>query len=217
MAVPSQLLATVASCTFFMACSAGMMIVNKMVMQMIHLPITVVIIQMAFTVLVLVAYPCGLHFGSRKDVVRWGMTVPWLFALMLASSMLSLHYSSMGAIVVVRNMSPLISLCIEGLFTGEKIEIDSRTLLSLVVILVGVLLYVSHDISFSPIGMICMFTNLAAGVSIHASCHPQGVSPPEMASSSGCTARRPHALGSYAPRAGFRAAASTQDDRSGTD
>jgi hypothetical protein len=134
-------------------------------MRSVHMPITIVMIQMAFTVLLLCAYPCGLHFGSLKDVIRWSVSVPWLFAVMLASSMLSLRYSSMGAIVVVRNMSPLVSLCLEGLFTGEHIEIDVWTLLSLLVILGGVVLYVSHDITFSPIGMLCMVANLAAGVS----------------------------------------------------
>lgn len=190
-------LAMVLSCGFFMACSAGMMIVNKMVrhadraaahtfampswpllhgsravwaplpqvIRSVHMPNTIVMIQMAFTVLLLCAYPCGLHFGSLKDVKRWSLTVPWLFTVMLASSMLSLRYSSMGAIVVMRNISPLVSLCIEGVFTGEKIEIDVWTLLSLLVVLSGVVLYVSHDIAFSPIGMLCMIANLAAGVS----------------------------------------------------
>jgi hypothetical protein len=134
-------------------------------MRSMHMPNTIVMIQMAFTVLLLCSYPCGLHFGSLNDVTRWALTVPWLFTVMLASSMLSLRYSSMGAIVVVRNMSPLVSLCIEGAFTGEKIEIDRWTLLSLLVILAGVVLYVSHDIAFSPVGMLCMAANLAAGVS----------------------------------------------------
>jgi len=158
------MLSLVFSCTFFMAVSAGMMIINKMVLRSIHLPITVVMIQMAFTVVCLCLVPCGLHFGSLKDVIRWSMTVPWLFAAMLASSMLALRYSSMGAIVVVRNMAPLISLCIEGLVTGEKIEIDTWTLASLLVVLAGVVLYVSHDIAFSAYGMGCMFFNLAFGV-----------------------------------------------------
>lgn len=180
-------LALCMSCGFFMTCSAGMMIINKMVrtpakhatstcfdrvvclphrqvLRAVNLPMTLVMIQMAFTVLVLCATPCGLHFGSFKHVLRWSLTVPLLFAAMLASSMLALRYSSMGAIVVVRNMAPLVSLCIEGVVTGEKIEIDVWTILSLVVVLGGVVLYVSHDIAFSAIGMGCMLFNMTAAV-----------------------------------------------------
>lgn len=42
-------LALILSCLFFMACSAGMMIVNKMVLRSIGLPITVVMIQARFS------------------------------------------------------------------------------------------------------------------------------------------------------------------------
>mmetsp|Transcript_45177 Transcript_45177/g.150711 ORF Transcript_45177/g.150711 Transcript_45177/m.150711 type:complete len:82 (-) Transcript_45177:965-1210(-) len=59
--------ALVLSCVFFMACSAGMMIINKMVLRAVHLPITVVMIQMAFTAGILCVAPCAwLHFGSLQ-------------------------------------------------------------------------------------------------------------------------------------------------------
>merc|ERR1719453_660717 len=95
--------ALVASCLFFMLCSAGMLVINKLVLRVAKLPITIVMIQMAFTVLCLVIFPCGLHFGSLRDVLRWSLSIPILFTLMLASSMLALNHATMGAIIVVRN------------------------------------------------------------------------------------------------------------------
>ena len=78
---PGQTVALVASCVFFMACSCGMMILNKMVLRAAMLPITLVVVQMAFTVLALVVTSWRtLHFGSARDVRRWACTVPLLFA-----------------------------------------------------------------------------------------------------------------------------------------
>ena len=90
-----------------MVCSAGMLVFNKMVLRAARLPITIVMIQMAFTVLVLCVVPCGLHFGSMRDVLRWSLSIPILFTLMLATSMLALDHATMGAIIVVRNIAPL--------------------------------------------------------------------------------------------------------------
>ena len=89
-----------------------------------------VMIQCAFTVLVLVATPCGLHFGSVRDVLRWSLTIPLLFTLMLASSMMALDYASMGAIIVVRNIAPIVTMVIERLFQ-EHIEVSCGVVLSL--------------------------------------------------------------------------------------
>mmetsp|Transcript_55719 Transcript_55719/g.153283 ORF Transcript_55719/g.153283 Transcript_55719/m.153283 type:complete len:368 (-) Transcript_55719:706-1809(-) len=144
--------ALVLSCLFFMACSAGMMIVNKMALRAVGLPLTVVMIQMAFTVLFLCATPCTLHFGSLRDVLRWAATVPFLFTLMLASSMLALDHASMGAIVVVRNIAPLVTMMIEGFF-GEVTQVSCLAVISLLYIISGVVLYVSTDISFSATGL----------------------------------------------------------------
>ena len=151
------------ACIFYMACSAGMMIVNKMALRAIGLPITVVMIQMAFTVLFLCATPCTLHFGTIRDVIRWGTTVPLLFTLMLASSMLALDYASMGAIVVIRNIAPLVTMTVEGFF-GEVTRINCGTVTSLLYIITGVALYVSTDIAFSRIGMGYMLLNMVASV-----------------------------------------------------
>ena len=53
---------------------------------------------------------------------------------------------------------------IEGVITGERIEVDAATILSLLLILGGVGLYVSNDVAFSPTGVAWMAFNMTAGV-----------------------------------------------------
>mmetsp|Transcript_24564 Transcript_24564/g.55916 ORF Transcript_24564/g.55916 Transcript_24564/m.55916 type:complete len:191 (-) Transcript_24564:560-1132(-) len=68
-----------------------------------------------------------------------------------------------GAIVVLRNIAPMVTLAIEGFF-GERVEINLPTVFSLVYILSGVALYVSTDVRTSPIGMAYMLLNMVSGV-----------------------------------------------------
>ena len=119
-------LALVTSVISYMAASAGMMIINKLVLRGSHLPITVVIIQMLFTLLVLVAVPTmrrAIHFGSAHDAWRWARVVPLLFAVMIASSMLALNHASMGAFVVVRNLAPIPAL-ISEVSVDRRLQVD---------------------------------------------------------------------------------------------
>ena len=167
---PGYMLALVASCAFFMICSAGMLVVNKLVLRrFVGLPITVVMVQMAFTALCLVAVPCGVRFGSARDVMRWSLTIPLLFTLMLASSMLALDHASMGAIIVVRNIAPIVTMVVERLFQ-ERIDISPMVVLSLVVVVLGVGLYTYNDVQFSAIGMSWMAVNMVRRARAYAAC-----------------------------------------------
>ena len=108
---------------FLMACQSGMLLVNKAVMIVWDLPITITLIQMAFTDLVIVSlFWWTLRVGSWADVRRWALWVPQLFAMMLATSMLALHYSSTGAVVVTRNIAPIVTLAIEAVMK-EKVRL----------------------------------------------------------------------------------------------
>ena len=148
---PGYRAALLGSCAFFMLCSAGMLVFNKLVLRAAKLPITIVMVQMTFTALCLLIFPCGLHFGSRRDVLRWALSIPLLFTAMLATSMLALNHATMGAIIVMRNMAPIITMVVERL-SGERIEINFAAAASLVYVVAGVLLYSSADIAFSWTG-----------------------------------------------------------------
>ena len=155
------------SVLFFMACSCSMLIVNKLALNALPLPFVVLTLQMAFAVVALCCAPCYLRFGSLQDVLRWCRGIPWLFAGMLGSSMLALNFASMAALVVVRNMGPLLALPIERAYQ-EKIAVSVRSVAAMVVILAGVVLYMYNDVTLDPanaaLGLLYMFINLVLAI-----------------------------------------------------
>jgi len=154
-----MILNAVLSCLLFMACSAAMMIVNKYVMILFGMPVTVVLMQMIFTVILLmVGFSSFLHIGSCNDFIRWSRFVPFLYSLMLTSSLMALNSYSMGAMTVVRNIAPLVTLPIEKMFQ-EDIPADCHTFLILIYVACGALLYMRDDIYFSAFGLVMMLVN----------------------------------------------------------
>ena len=148
------------SCLLFMACSASMMIVNKQVTIAFGMPVTIVLVQMAFTVTVLVTiFWWTLHIGSCDDFVRWARLIPLLYAFMLTSSLLALDAYSMGAMTVVRNLAPIVTMPIEKAFQ-EDVPADFWTFVILFYILGGAFLYIKDDIHFSGFGLAMMIVNM---------------------------------------------------------
>jgi drug/metabolite transporter (DMT)-like permease len=151
------------ACCSYLASSAGMSIFNKLAITALPLPITLVLIQMVFTVATTLAGWRAVHIGSRRDALRWGCTVPVLFNAMLVSSMYAMRHNTLGTISVFRNVAPLITLCIERAFR-VPIEIDRDTILSLLAILVGVVLYHFTAIHISSLGLTAICVNIVFAV-----------------------------------------------------
>ena len=156
---------TVASCLAFMVCSAGMMLVNRQVVRLFHTPLIILDIQLLFAAIVLpTLFFWALRFGSWRDVWRWVSVVTPLYAGMLGTSMIAQLYAGVGLQVAIRNLGPLIALPIESVF-NEPIVADKWTWLSLLVILAGVIMYVSEvihqqDMSELVAGILLMILNL---------------------------------------------------------
>jgi len=148
---------------FFMICSSSMLLVNKLIMGYWNLPVTITLIQLLFACVTLCFFPQFLRVGSWNDAWRWLRAVPLLFAIMLATSMLALKYSTTGAVVVTRNVAPLFALIMEAV-GKEKVQIDVWTIGALVFTLCGVVLYMMNDLQFSLIGLICMLINMVSAV-----------------------------------------------------
>ena len=141
----SRRVKTVVACSMFMACSASMMLVNKQVVHRFHSPVTILDMQLLFTVLVLgVVFPWTLQMGTRRDVWRWVRVVPLLYAGMLSSSMIAQLYASVGLQVAIRNLGPLITLPVERVF-NEPIVADKWTWAALLFTLAGSIFYVSES------------------------------------------------------------------------
>jgi len=151
------------ACCSYLVSSAGMSIFNKLAITALPLPITLVLIQMVFTVATTLAGWRAVHIGSRLDALRWGCTVPLLFNAMLVSSMYAMRHNTLGTISVFRNVAPLITLCIERAF-HVPIEIDRDSILSLFTILAGVILYHFSAIHISSLGLTAIFVNIVFAV-----------------------------------------------------
>jgi len=153
----------VTSCSFYMVSSAGMSVFNKLAVQSLGLPITLVLIQMLFTVFTVMLRPRSVHIGSMRDALRWGLTVPLLFAAMLVSSMVAMQYNSLGTIVIFRNIAPLFTLGIESMFR-IPMQITRDTVASLVTIVLGVVCYHYSTLTMSAIGLAAICLNMAFAV-----------------------------------------------------
>lgn len=140
-----------------------MSIFNKLTLAHLPLPLTTVTIQMAFTVAALMLRPSELRWGGSDDIKRWALTVPLLFVGMLASSMVAMQYATLGTMVVCRNVSPLPTMAIEGMFRIPYV-MTGRTLLSLLVIIGGVVLYEGNEISFSLAALLAISVNMVFAV-----------------------------------------------------
>lgn len=142
-----------------------MLVVNKQVVSILRLPLTMLWIQMAAATLVLAPY-VWLH-GALKplpDALRWARVVPPLFATTLATGMLALKFASLGAVIVVRNATPLLSLLLEAAVLRERSPASAWTWASLVGVLVGAALYIDEDLNCGTTvpGVVFLVLNMAA-------------------------------------------------------
>jgi len=149
------------SVTAFMMSSAGMAIANKMAVTAIKLPMLLVGMQSFFTLIVLIPFYNTIRLGSCYDRIRWA-PVSVAFVAMLATSMLSYKTCSLGTVVVIRMISPLLGLLVELTFDNAKFVASPHTFGSLTVIMLGVLMYAlfQKGIQGEVTGIIFMILNM---------------------------------------------------------
>ena len=145
----------------FMAASAGMAIANKMAVTALGLPMLLVGIQCASTLLILIPAYKTINLGSWRDKVRW-FPVSLLFVGMLGTSMVAYQLCSLGTVVVIRMISPLLGLLVEASFNRAKFIASAHTFMSLGVIMAGVILYAifQKGISGEVLGIFFMIANM---------------------------------------------------------
>jgi hypothetical protein len=127
----------------WMVCSIGMLLFNKSAIRAFPVPCTLVCIQFLFTALVVVVVAGkSIHFGSRKDVLRWCRVIPFFNTGMILSSILALKEAPLTLVITMRALTPLMSLPIEMCFPNP-IKLSGPMMLSLVVSLIGMGIYIS--------------------------------------------------------------------------
>ena len=141
-------------------CSVGMTVLNKLALSEAKAPFGILMVQMLFAcVAVIVKEGRRLRFGH--GTLRWTLSVPPLFVLMLCSSMLALQHVSIGAFVVVRNLGPVIMLAVEvALHSPTGLVCDGHTIISLASLVVGVLVYQMEKIEWPGPGITFLLLNL---------------------------------------------------------
>eukprot|EP00954_Amorphochlora_amoebiformis_P011841 925031-Amorphochlora_amoeboformis.AAC.1 len=151
----------VLSVVAFMAASAGMAIANKMAVSALKLPMLLVGIQCGVTLGILIPAYKTIRLGSLMDKTRW-FPVSILFVGMLATSMVAYQFCTLGTVVVIRMVSPLLGLLVEISFNRAKFIASPHTFASLAVIMAGVILYAifQKGIGAEVIGIIFMLANM---------------------------------------------------------
>lgn len=147
---------------FYTACACTMMPLNKVVMlHLYRTPFSAVCGQMLGAALLLLFVP-HTYCTSWPEVRRL-LVLPPIFTMMLATSMLSLRYASLGAIMAIRNTAPLLALPAEYLCI-EPQRVNAQTVASLLCVVCGCIGYVYHDLHSTPLGVALAVTNTVFSV-----------------------------------------------------
>jgi len=142
--------------------SVGMLLFNKLAVQHFPLECCLVWAQLCFAAfcLLIFGFPY-IHIGSMRDLVRWCMVVPF-YCGMLLTSMLALKTAPMTLVIVLRNTSPLMTLVFER-FYPEPLRINFGMLVSIVVMILGALMYVRElpITNWQGVGWVMLNSSLA--------------------------------------------------------
>eukprot|EP00928_Gymnodinium_smaydae_P025634 TRINITY_DN2035_c0_g1_i1.p1 TRINITY_DN2035_c0_g1~~TRINITY_DN2035_c0_g1_i1.p1 ORF type:complete len:353 (+),score=62.98 TRINITY_DN2035_c0_g1_i1:93-1151(+) len=157
-------------CCIYMLSSAGMSISNKLAITSFPLGMSLVVVQMLFCDLVLlVKMRNEFPLGSRRDLLRWSLTIPPLFSGMLITSVFAFQTNALSTVVVCRNVAPLVAIFIEGVVQRVLKAFSLKSVAAILVTLCGVGLYEYDDLSgrsarSSMAGLGWMLSNMTLAV-----------------------------------------------------
>lgn len=151
----------------WVAGSIATILLNKVLAALCH-PVLLVVLQMCYT-----AGIALILAGPRppwSSVGAWLVRVSVLFPVQLVTSMLALRDSSVGAYVVIRNVSPVLTLLVEQATTRrcptERQKPTAAPTCSFVHVVAvacmigGAVMYEGADVRSSPRGIVFLVANL---------------------------------------------------------
>lgn len=151
----------------FSATSISMHTLNKVCVSLTGAPSTLTTIQMAMTVVITLALQ-GREVlqADRRKLFRW-MIVPVVYAGMLNSSLFGYKYLSLSLVTVFRNLSPLVTMLVEGVIMDaqHKPRVTLPVVLSLLMMVVGALIFSLGQAGSTALGfgLVALNTLLAIG------------------------------------------------------
>lgn len=156
----------------YVSASLSMNVLNKKAAHQFKATCLLVIIQMLIADVVIVVMEIDkMKIGKWQDLAKW-FVVPVAFAGMLGTSMYAFREASLTTILVLRNILPILTFCIEKALFNQPASASNSLMASLLFTLVGSVLYGCTDISASAWGKIllvvnCLFTIVDRLVQAH--------------------------------------------------
>lgn len=144
----------------FCVSSVCMLFGNKMVVGYLPLPCTLVIIQAAATLVLLLPFWSSIRF-------KWSVAVEWipiaaLFALMLFSSLKSFVYAGVSTVLIFRNIGAIFTTFVE--YFVRNTPLSFTVICSEIMIVVGAVVYGWSTANFSWLGLFWILVNVGGQV-----------------------------------------------------
>jgi GDP-mannose transporter len=125
----------------WMLASIAMNIVNKEVAINFEATSFAIFFQMAFAVAMFTIVEWrNLKCGRWLDLLKWSV-VPFFFAGMLFTSIKSLKELSLSGVLILRNILPLFTFCVEKLLYDSPARVTFTMLMSMSVALLGTIMF----------------------------------------------------------------------------
>lgn len=151
----------------FSATSISMHTLNKVCVSLTGAPSTLTTIQMAVTVIATLVFNGREVLGADRKKLCYWMVVPVVYAGMLNSSLLGYKYLSLCLVTVFRNLSPLVTMTVEGFIMDaeHRPTVTMPVVGSLLMMVVGALVFSYGQGAATWIGLalVTMNTLLAIG------------------------------------------------------
>mmetsp|Transcript_87613 Transcript_87613/g.246099 ORF Transcript_87613/g.246099 Transcript_87613/m.246099 type:complete len:371 (-) Transcript_87613:84-1196(-) len=160
----AKLLKLMLLCLSFAACSWGMNVLNKALVHTLQAPSLVTAAQMLMTIVgTLLLARDKLTFEPRQ-VLKWSF-VPFLFFGMLVSSFFTYEYLTLSMLMLIRNLSPMVTVPIERCVmpADKQPPVTKTMLLALLTILAGAIVY-SGNIELSRVGFAFAMLNMVLAI-----------------------------------------------------
>jgi drug/metabolite transporter (DMT)-like permease len=157
---PSLVVILVVSALYIFA-SLAMNVLNKKAAKAFEGTCLLVIIQMLVSVVVITCMEFDkMKLDKWSDFLKW-LVVPFAFAGMLGTSMFAFKEASLTTILIMRNILPILTFGFEKALFNQPESMCWKVVLSLVVTLVGSVLYGFVDISATNLGKMLILVNCA--------------------------------------------------------
>jgi uncharacterized membrane protein len=136
-----------------------MNIMNKKAASTFRHTAMLVIIQMVVADLMILLFEFRkLKVTKKSDVWKW-MMIPFFFAGMLATSLWAFKETTLSTVLILRNVLPLCSFATEKYFFGTPENVSLNLVLSMVVTLLGTVVYGYWNLSVTLFGAVLIFAN----------------------------------------------------------